>query len=106
MVNDMALREEYHRKYIDYVGIDISQLSYWRKLLFHSKYDKKFLIDQNSAKTFTIELRDIILRHDLRFYVSKVIESPQDFDGLVAFKFEAVEFPGITWYSGNNSDVI
>ena len=108
MAEDKILREEYHRKYIDYIGIDISQASYWRALLFANQFHKKFLISKNPIDNIPVYLRDIMTKHDLRYYVSKVTKSecPEDYDGLVIFKFEAVEFPDITWYSGNNCDVI
>ena len=107
MTNDSKLREEYHRKYIDYI-VDISQVSYWRALLFENSYNIKFLISKRTIDKIPIKLRDIFSKYDLKFYVSKVVESdcPENFDGLVIFKFEAAEFPNITWYSGNNSDVI
>jgi len=108
MADGEIMREEYHKKHIEYIGIGITQVSYWRTLLFQNDYGKKFLISQKSIDTMPVDLQEFFLKYDLRFYISKVteLECPEDFDGLVIFKFESVEFPSITWYSGNNSDVI
>jgi len=86
MTDGEKMREEYHRKYIDYIGIGITQVSYWRRLLFENDYGKKFLISQKSMDDIPVDLQEFFLQYDLRFYVSKVTESecPEDFDGLLS----------------------
>ena len=87
--------------YLFDVALDISQSNYWRQLLFSSRYDKKFLI---SAETEGVpkSLKNILLGYNLQYFVSRVLDCPVEFDeGLVIFKFEAVDFPTVTRYSGN-----
>lgn len=100
-------RKKYHDEYMSDIVCDISQSSYWRKLLFDSEYDQKFLISNIVKVKLTKYILDPIEAYDLKYYVSKVKESPEEFDeGLIIFKFESCEFPEITSYSGNNEGVI
>ena len=47
-------------------------------------------------------IKEIIFEFGLQFYVSKVIDCPEEFDeGSIIFKFESLEFHDIVKYSGN-----
>jgi len=109
VISITELKKERVRLYSEYIYdivIEVSQSNYWRRLLFSSDYDQKFLINSDSEFHSPKFIRPVLLEHNLRFYVSKVSECPEEFDeGLVIFKFEPLEFPEIIHYSGNNPDV-
>ena len=99
-------RVKLYNRLIPSVAMDISQSHYWRQLLFASDYDQKFLINSNSQFHFPNNPSKIFIDHNLQFYVSKVLECPEMFDEIcIIFKFESLEFPQITQYSGNYNGV-
>jgi len=64
------------------------------------------LVNSDSEFKFSEYTRPPLLKHNLQFYASKVLECPEEFPvssdpGCVIFKFEALEFPDIVKYSGN-----
>lgn len=98
---------QYYNDYITDVALDISQSSYWRKILFSSDYGQNFLISKANRDKIPAYVLEPIESYDLKFYVSKVNDSPEEFDeGFIIFKFESCEFPEIIRYSGNNEQVI
>ena len=105
--NDKLSRRKYYMDYITDIMLDISQTSYWRSLLFNSKFNEKYFISKDLIDKIPDYVKKAFLEYDLKFYISKVTKCPDEFDsGLVIFKLEAYEYPDITRYSGNNSDVI
>jgi len=95
-------RANLFKRHIGDVVMDISQSNHWRQLLFSSEYNKKHLINSDSEFHFPNHTKTPLLEHNLKFYVSKVLECPEEFDEwCVIFKFESIEFPEITQYSGN-----
>ena len=64
--------------------MDISQCKYWRQLLFDNDYNKKFLINSDSEFHFPNVMKPMLSEHNLQFYVSKVLNCPEEFveDGL------------------------
>jgi len=104
---DKISRRKRYKDYIADIVLEISQTSYWRSLLFNSRYNEKYLVSKDSIDKIPDYAKKAFLEYDLKFYVSKVTECPEKFDpGLVIFKVEAFEYPDIARYSGNNSDVI
>ena len=95
----------YNKEWIDDIVLDISQSKCWRQLLFSADYNQKFLINADTVceyPTHFVGTKNMIINHKLQFYVSKVLECPEDFDeGAVIFKFESAEFPEVMRYSGN-----
>lgn len=73
--------------------------------------EKKTLIDKNNLDGIEEYTRCFIKIFNLRYYVSVVPYSQavgwEDWSGdNVFFKFESVEFRGLSSYSANNSEVI
>ncbi|MDR0999665.1 MAG: hypothetical protein LBL96_02510 [Clostridiales bacterium] len=95
-------RYQQYLELIEDVALEISQSSYWRHLLFNSEYNQKLVIDSSVEVVIFKYIKEEFVRHDLKFYVSKVEDCPDEFDpGSIIFKFESVEFPEIVRYSGN-----
>jgi len=98
-------RCKYYKKHIFDIVVDISQLDCWRNHLHENDYNYKYIIAHNSELDIPKYLQNILIGHNLKFYVSKVLDCPESFDeGCVIFKFESAEFPGIVRYSGNYFD--
>ena len=94
-------RENLYKVCIFDIGYEVSVADEWRKLLMLADVGVKFLIDGNHMKGIAYEIMEV-MRFKLQFYVSKVVECPEQFDeGLTIFKFESVEFPEIVFYTGN-----
>lgn len=101
------LRKKIYQYYFDDILIDISQSSYWRKKLFESKYFEEFILTYENLDEIPENLRDDFKKNKLKYYVSKVISCPEEFDeALIIFKFKANGFKNLIRYSGNNPDVI
>ena len=95
-------RLKLYKKYIEDITLEISQSNYWRELLFNNDYNKKFLISSESQHEIPNYIKPLIFNFKLQFYVSKVLEYPEEFDeGSIIFMFEALEFPSVVRYSGN-----
>jgi len=93
--------ELYEENIFDIVG-DISQSEYWRKLLFSNDYDVKFIINSDTVCDIPEYVKRRLREHSLQFYVSKVLECPEEVDdGWIIFKFESLEFPYVVGYSWN-----
>lgn len=76
-------------------------------MLFDSEYGERYLIDKDMIDEIPEYVKHIFLEYNLKFYISKVQESVEEFGPkMVTFKFEAAEYPDITAYSRNNSNVI
>lgn len=102
LVLQKVSRENLYRVCIMDIGYEVSISDYWRKLLFSADYDEKFLIDGKHTKGIIAYEMIEVMKFNLRFYVSKILECPEAFDdGLTIFKFESTEFPDIVFYSGN-----
>jgi hypothetical protein len=107
VMDNIIMLREYYENYIVDVVLEISQASYWRGLLFNGEYNKKYLISQSSIDKIPKYIKNLFIDHDLKFYVSKVMDCPIEFDfWLVIFKFEAFEYPDIVHYSGNNDNIV
>ena len=97
-----ADRKLKHENYIFDIVADVSQSEYWRSLLFSGGYNELHLISANTMGDIPDYNKKALADDNLQFYVSKVLECPEEFDeGAVIFKFEPVEFPEIERYSGN-----
>ena len=96
-------RQLYKDSIVD-IALDISQSDSWRNLLFSSNYGEKFLINSNSEFYFSNSTKPLVVKHNLQFYVSKVLKCPVKYmmeDGYTIFKFQSLEFPEVVQYSGN-----
>ncbi len=104
------LEKKLHKKYLSDIVCDISQSSVWRKRLFESLYDTKYLISIENSAELPQYIKTPILKYNLRYFVSKIegIVDDWDFyyDGGVLFRFEAVKYGSIHGYSFNNTEVI
>jgi len=97
-------RRRLYKNWIVDIALDISTSIHWRELLFNSDYDERFLISSSSGVHLPSYPQDAIIKHNLQFYVSKVLTCPIQYfvdDSYIIFKFESVEFPEIVEYSGN-----
>lgn len=101
------LLKKLHRRWLDAgVMIDASQSSCWRTRLFDSKAGEVFEISRADLSGLHWTVAMAVHRFDLRYAVT-VVPSAEDEpwlsdDGLVVFKFWAIDFPTVRRYSGNN----
>ena len=103
------LRKKIHRNYLDEV-VELSQLSFWRKLLFEAEFGEKFAIDSKTMEGIPEELQKLLRRYQLSYYISKVPhEQATEWRGwkdFVLFKVEASEFPSVCSVCANNPEII
>ena len=102
-------RKKIHRNYLDQV-VELSQLSFWRKLLFEAKFGEKLAIDSKTTEGIPEELQKLLRRYQLSYYISKVPhEQATEWRGwkdFVLFKVEASEFPSVCSVCANNPEII
>ena len=102
-------RKKIHRNYLDEV-VELSQLSFWRKLLFEAEFGEKFAIDSKTTEGIPEELQKLLRRYQLSYYISKVPheQTPEwrGWEGFVLFKVEASEFPSVGVVCANNPEII
>ena len=102
-------RKKIHRNYLDEV-VELSQLSFWRKLLFEAEFGEKFAIDSKTTEGIPEELRKLLRRYQLSYYISKVPhEQATEWRGweyFVLFKVEASEFSSVGVVCANNPEII
>ena len=90
--------------------VELSQLSFWRKLLFEAKFGEKLAIDSKTTEGIPEELQKFLRRYQLSYYISKVPhEQATEWRGwkdFVLFKVEASEFPSVCSVCANNPEII
>jgi len=104
MAKSKKQRRDLYKKWINNIALDISQSAQWRQSLFSSNYGQRFLVNSTSEFYFPKLTKPFVTKHNLQFYVSKVLKCPIKYlveDGCTIFKFQSVEFPEIVQYSGN-----
>jgi hypothetical protein len=103
------LRKKIHRNYLDEV-VELSQLSFWRKLLFEAKFGEKFAIDSKTTEGIPEELQKLLRRYQLSYYISKVPHEQatewRGWEDFVLFKVEASEFPSVCSVCANNPEIV
>ena len=104
------LKKKLHKKFLSDIVCDISQSSLWRARLFQSPYNIRFLICIENLKELSVYIRNPILKYNLRYYVSKIEGTVDEwdfyYDSGELFKFEAVKYGSVYGYSFNNTEVI
>jgi len=99
------MAEKFHEKYLEEVMKEISQDDLWRQRLFEGKYNEKFLLTYKELEELPCQLWTKFSKYGLEFFVSKVYSCPEKFaEGLILFKFEAMDFSHIVSYSGNSQN--
>jgi len=102
-------REGWSEEYLlKHFMIDITQDSYWRKMLFEAEFDQEFLVSYKFLEFIPSRIEREFVEEKFEMMISKVKSCPceEDFDGLVIFKFRSIKNPDICDYSGNNPGVI
>lgn len=101
------LKKKFHKFWLQEVLIDVSQSTYWRRILFSSDYNEVFAIDRDHVEGMNDETVKAIRRYKLRYLVTKV--PPEITDAWlseapfqVVFKFWCADYPALRGYSGNN----
>lgn len=103
------IRKKLHKNYLDDV-VDLSELSFWRKLLFNAEFGEKFSIDSKTTEGIPEEIQKILRRYRLSYYISKVPHEQtaewRGWEDFVLFKVEAIEFPNVCSVCANNPEII
>jgi hypothetical protein len=106
------LRKQFHKRYLSDVIYDVSQASFWRKILFEHEEHLPFALTDlalRGTSHFPSTLH-LVRRYQLKYQVSKVPHSQtqgrQGYEDCVMFRFQATEFPEIYGFSANNPEVI
>lgn len=90
--------------------VELSQLSFWRKLLFEAEFGEKFAIDSKTMEGIPEELQKLLRRYQLSYYISKVPHEQaiewRGWEDFVLFKVEASEFPSVGVVCANNPEII
>lgn len=66
------IRKKIHKRYINDLCYEISNIDSWRDLLIASDYNKKFALDKNNSKSLDDESKQILRKYDLKYSVSKI----------------------------------
>ena len=97
-----AMAEKFHEKYLEDVMKEISQDDLWRQRLFEGKYNEEFLLTYKKLEELPCNLWANFSKYGLEFSVSKVDSCPEKVsEGLIMFKFQAMQFKHIVSYSSN-----
>jgi len=105
------IRKKLHKNHLIDVVYSVSVSPIWREQLFKSVQYKKYIIDKKHYEGVTNQLKKIIFKRSLRYFVSIIPQHEaygwEDWDSTqIYLKFESIEFPNLVDFSANNPEVI